>query len=190
MTPLLVDLASWWLQAGLLLGAGLVLPGARPAARPRREAPARPAPPRGGDPPAAPPAASRPARRTELAGTGPVFSLAHSRHRRRPGRVGLRRDGGPRPPRGRRGAPARLARGRAPPAPVPSPPLPPARSPPSADRLRRSRAPARRPRSSSPARSRLPSRSAGSPRDPPSRRASRRSTPPSRRPWPATSSST
>lgn len=27
MTPLLVDLASWWLQAGLLLGAGLVLPG-------------------------------------------------------------------------------------------------------------------------------------------------------------------
>jgi TonB family protein len=28
MTPLLVDLASWWLQAGLLLGAGLVLPGA------------------------------------------------------------------------------------------------------------------------------------------------------------------
>ncbi|MBK9088302.1 MAG: M56 family metallopeptidase [Holophagales bacterium] len=26
MTPLLVDLASWWLQAGLLLGAGLVLP--------------------------------------------------------------------------------------------------------------------------------------------------------------------
>lgn len=27
MTPLLVELASWWLQAGLLLGAGLVLPG-------------------------------------------------------------------------------------------------------------------------------------------------------------------
>jgi TonB family protein len=27
MTPLLVDLASWWLQAGLLLGAGLVMPG-------------------------------------------------------------------------------------------------------------------------------------------------------------------
>lgn len=26
MTPLLADLASWWLQAGLLLGAGLVLP--------------------------------------------------------------------------------------------------------------------------------------------------------------------
>ena len=26
MTPLLVDLASWWIQAGLLLGAGLVLP--------------------------------------------------------------------------------------------------------------------------------------------------------------------
>lgn len=28
MTPLLADLASWWLQAGLLLGAGLVLPSA------------------------------------------------------------------------------------------------------------------------------------------------------------------
>ena len=26
MTPLLVDLASWWIQSGLLLGAGLVLP--------------------------------------------------------------------------------------------------------------------------------------------------------------------
>lgn len=26
MTPLLADVASWWLQAGLLLGAGLVLP--------------------------------------------------------------------------------------------------------------------------------------------------------------------
>ena len=26
MTPLLADLASWWLQAGLLLGAGLLLP--------------------------------------------------------------------------------------------------------------------------------------------------------------------
>ncbi len=27
MTPLLADLAAWWLQAGLLLGAGLLLPG-------------------------------------------------------------------------------------------------------------------------------------------------------------------